>query len=333
MTTTDTERFRTILEDERKRVRMRSRTSTRRTLARSPTRRTKRPTRATTWATSRPQPSTGRWRARSRTTRRTSWSRSTPHFPHRGGDVRPVRALRPADRPGTPRGLPCATLCIDDKRKQERGYRPGSEAGVPPELTHSRSRADLRAARSLAPPRALGRPGRGRRGRDRRPPADEARRRSQLRLDEEAKVIGCSRSPCPELGDRLWPLRERYPARDRAHHDRRRLDDRLLRALRRPASALPAAVGLLIGGSIPNLADRVRLGHVTHFLDLRYWPAFNLADSSIVAAWRSCSGPSSRPTAGRGASVSRHRVPESASGERLDRFVAESVGSRGAAEG
>jgi signal peptidase II len=45
---------------------------------------------------------------------------------------------------------------------------------------------------------------------------------------------------------------------------------------------LPVAVGLLIGGSASNLADRVRLGHVTDFLDLRYWPAFNLADSFIV---------------------------------------------------
>ena len=45
---------------------------------------------------------------------------------------------------------------------------------------------------------------------------------------------------------------------------------------------LPAALGLLIGGSVSNLADRVRLGHVTDFLDLRYWPAFNLADTFIV---------------------------------------------------
>jgi signal peptidase II len=46
---------------------------------------------------------------------------------------------------------------------------------------------------------------------------------------------------------------------------------------------LPAALGLLIGGSISNLLDRVRLGHVTDFIDLRFWPAFNLADSFIVA--------------------------------------------------
>ena len=46
--------------------------------------------------------------------------------------------------------------------------------------------------------------------------------------------------------------------------------------------ALPVALGLLIGGSVSNLVDRVRLGHVTDFLDLRFWPAFNLADSFIV---------------------------------------------------
>ena len=45
---------------------------------------------------------------------------------------------------------------------------------------------------------------------------------------------------------------------------------------------LPTALGLLIGGSVSNLIDRIRLGHVTDFLDFRYWPAFNLADSFIV---------------------------------------------------
>ena len=45
---------------------------------------------------------------------------------------------------------------------------------------------------------------------------------------------------------------------------------------------LPVALGLLIGGSAGNLADRLRQGHVTDFLDLRYWPAFNLADAFIV---------------------------------------------------
>jgi signal peptidase II len=46
---------------------------------------------------------------------------------------------------------------------------------------------------------------------------------------------------------------------------------------------LPVALGLVLGGSISNLVDRVRLGYVTDFLDVGPWPAFNLADSFIVA--------------------------------------------------
>ena len=45
---------------------------------------------------------------------------------------------------------------------------------------------------------------------------------------------------------------------------------------------LPVALGLLLGGSLSNLIDRVRLGHVIDFLDFRFWPAFNLADAFIV---------------------------------------------------
>jgi signal peptidase II len=46
--------------------------------------------------------------------------------------------------------------------------------------------------------------------------------------------------------------------------------------------ALPVGLGLVLGGSIANLIDRVRLGRVTDFLDLEAWPAFNLADTFIV---------------------------------------------------
>jgi lipoprotein signal peptidase len=49
-----------------------------------------------------------------------------------------------------------------------------------------------------------------------------------------------------------------------------------------PFTIRHVALGLVIGGSVSNLADRVRLGFVTDFLDFRYWPAFNLADSFIV---------------------------------------------------
>jgi len=45
---------------------------------------------------------------------------------------------------------------------------------------------------------------------------------------------------------------------------------------------LPVALGLVLGGSVSNLIDRVRLGRVTDFLDLSAWPAFNLADTFIV---------------------------------------------------
>ncbi len=45
---------------------------------------------------------------------------------------------------------------------------------------------------------------------------------------------------------------------------------------------LPVALGLVVGGSLSNLVDRVRLGHVTDFLELDFWPAFNLADTFIV---------------------------------------------------
>jgi signal peptidase II len=44
----------------------------------------------------------------------------------------------------------------------------------------------------------------------------------------------------------------------------------------------PVALGLLIGGSISNLADRVRNGYVTDFIHLTHWPTFNLADTFIV---------------------------------------------------
>jgi signal peptidase II len=41
-------------------------------------------------------------------------------------------------------------------------------------------------------------------------------------------------------------------------------------------------VGLLVGGAIGNLIDRLRLDAVTDFLDPPLWPAFNAADVSIT---------------------------------------------------
>jgi len=42
------------------------------------------------------------------------------------------------------------------------------------------------------------------------------------------------------------------------------------------------AGGLILGGAVGNLIDRVRIGHVTDFVLLPNWPAFNLADCAIT---------------------------------------------------
>jgi signal peptidase II len=48
-----------------------------------------------------------------------------------------------------------------------------------------------------------------------------------------------------------------------------------------------SALGLVFGGAVGNLIDRIRLGYVTDFIDVRlwrdfHWPAFNVADSAIT---------------------------------------------------
>ena len=45
---------------------------------------------------------------------------------------------------------------------------------------------------------------------------------------------------------------------------------------------MTAAVGMILGGAIGNLSDRLRLGEVTDFIDFPHYPAFNVADSCIV---------------------------------------------------
>jgi signal peptidase II len=43
-----------------------------------------------------------------------------------------------------------------------------------------------------------------------------------------------------------------------------------------------AAVGLLAGGALGNLADRIRADAVTDYVDIGSWPPFNLADVAIT---------------------------------------------------
>ena len=54
-------------------------------------------------------------------------------------------------------------------------------------------------------------------------------------------------------------------------------------ALRHDRPGLWIAVGLLAGGAVANLVDRLRTGEVIDFIDFPFWPAFNLADVAIVA--------------------------------------------------
>jgi signal peptidase II len=79
----------------------------------------------------------------------------------------------------------------------------------------------------------------------------------------------------------------------------------------RPAFAV--ALGLVLGGALGNLTDRVvrgpgLSGRVVDFIDLRVWPVFNVADSAIVLGavilvasslgGRERAGPKPRPTDG-----------------------------------
>jgi signal peptidase II len=61
----------------------------------------------------------------------------------------------------------------------------------------------------------------------------------------------------------------------------------LLFWLPRQERLLPVlAIGLIIGGALGNVIDRLRFGAVVDFLDVHaagwHWPAFNLADSAIT---------------------------------------------------
>lgn len=55
------------------------------------------------------------------------------------------------------------------------------------------------------------------------------------------------------------------------------------RLLPRPTPAARLSLGLLLGGALGNLLDRLRLGYVVDYIDLTVWPIFNLADAAICA--------------------------------------------------
>lgn len=74
-------------------------------------------------------------------------------------------------------------------------------------------------------------------------------------------------------------------------------------AIRRsPTTLTAAALGLVVGGALGNLADRLFRSHhgaVVDFIAFHFWPTFNVADASIVVGsiatvlllWRAPPGP------------------------------------------
>jgi len=48
-----------------------------------------------------------------------------------------------------------------------------------------------------------------------------------------------------------------------------------------PSWLLNVCLGLQMGGAVGNLIDRVHVGYVVDFIDLTFWPVFNVADSAI----------------------------------------------------
>lgn len=43
-----------------------------------------------------------------------------------------------------------------------------------------------------------------------------------------------------------------------------------------------SALGLILGGTVGNLIDRIHFGYVTDFIDFKVWPTFNVADSAVT---------------------------------------------------
>lgn len=83
--------------------------------------------------------------------------------------------------------------------------------------------------------------------------------------------------------------------------------------------------GLIAGGAVGNIIDRLRLGAVVDYLDLFYagwrWPTFNLADTliflGVALSWARCSSASgSRRQRSHSCSRCRWRSEAGASGER-----------------
>ena len=57
---------------------------------------------------------------------------------------------------------------------------------------------------------------------------------------------------------------------------------RLLRAPEPPHALQVLGLALPLGGAIGNMIDRIKIGKVVDFIDLRWFPVFNIADTAIT---------------------------------------------------
>lgn len=53
------------------------------------------------------------------------------------------------------------------------------------------------------------------------------------------------------------------------------------RQLQRPTLMARLVIGLTFGGALGNLIDRFRFGYVVDYVEIGWWPVFNLADAAI----------------------------------------------------
>jgi len=57
-----------------------------------------------------------------------------------------------------------------------------------------------------------------------------------------------------------------------------------IKKIRENEKYLQLAAGLLLGGTLGNLIDRMIYGSVIDFIDFRIWPVFNAADSAVTVS-------------------------------------------------
>lgn len=56
------------------------------------------------------------------------------------------------------------------------------------------------------------------------------------------------------------------------------------RSQQNPSLLFSVGVGLIVGGALGNLVDRLRLGYVVDFIQIGTFPVFNVADASVSTA-------------------------------------------------